>query len=440
MGLVSDDTGFDALRTERWISVIRLAIVAVVIAISVGSGVDERPYGPVALGVLALAVVYSTWSLVAFSDPTEPSVTVRVVSLSVDLAFVTTWVVVSGPTSDYWVLYLIVLVSSSLRFDLPRTMGTAAAIALLYGSLLAVDGAVSRDLVVQRLSAVFITGFAVGVLSQQRLLHRTRGQALETEVQERARELTTERAEVERLRRVDVLKSEFVAVAAHEFRTPLAAIVGVLATLRQYDGELSVEERQELLDGASTQAQRLGRLVDDLLTVSRIEDGDLGLTFASVDPRELLAEAAEVSGMVGRLEIRIGRVGRVRCDPDAAIRVLTNLLDNARKYSPPDSTVRVDVGPQGDMLRFRVADEGPGVPEQDRAGVFERFRRLNGAQGKAGAGLGLYICRGLVEAHGGTIAVGEAPGGGAEFSFTLPLATSGLPAPDAPDVAVASGV
>jgi two-component system, OmpR family, sensor histidine kinase KdpD len=277
--------------------------------------------------------------------------------------------------------------------------------------------------VLHRTSLMVITGFAVGVLSQQRLVHHRQGQVLRAEAVERSRELDDERAEVERLRRVDVAKSEFVAVAAHEFRTPLAAVIGVLSTLREHGSVLTPEDRIELLDGATSQANRLARLVDDLLTVSRIEDGILRLSLETTQPRDLLSEAAQVSGMAGRLVIRIGRVGTVRCDPDAIIRVLTNLMDNARKYAPPDSKVHIDVTLEGDRVRFSVADEGPGIPDEDRAEIFERFRRLEGGKTKPGAGLGLYICRGLVEAHGGTIRADRAPGGGAEMSFTIPRAT-----------------
>jgi signal transduction histidine kinase len=418
------ESGFDALRTERWIAVIRLAVVTVVIAIYLGSRLEPWPPGPLAVGVLVLAIVYSAWSLAAFAGPTEPSLAARMLSLLVDLALVTAWVLVTdGAMSDYWALYLVVLISAGMRFDLAQTMGVAVGLTVLYGTLVLADGGLPREIVFHRTSLFIITGFAVGVLSQQRLEHRRRGQALWEESQERGRLLTDERAEVERLKRVDVAKSEFVAVAAHEFRTPLAAVIGVLSTLREHGSVLTPEERIELLDGATSQANRLARLVDDLLTVSRIEDGILRLSLEPVDPRNLLSEAAQVSGMSGRLVIQMGRVGKVRCDQDAIIRVLTNLLDNARKYAPPDSKVHIAVAVEGDLVRFRVADEGPGIPEEERREVFERFRRLDGGRTKPGAGLGLYICRGLVEAHGGTIRVDEGPQGGAEFTFTLPRAT-----------------
>ncbi len=414
---------FDALRTERWIAVVRLAVVLVVVGIHVLSRLTGEARGPLALVVLALAVAYAIGALFAFG-PKEPSIAVRTTALLVDAAFVTGWVLVTGgAASEYWALYLIVVISAGMRFDLLVTMGVAAGIDVLYGGLVLGDGGLPRELVVHRLSLVLITGFAVGMLAQQRALHRRRGQQLQAEVEERSRELSTHRREVERLRRVDLAKSEFVAVAAHEFRSPLAAIIGVLSALRDHDGALTAQHRLELIEGAAAQARRLARLVDDLLTVSRIEDGALRLALVPTDPRTLLSEAAQAAGMAGRLVISIGKVGKVRCDPDAVIRVLTNLLDNARKYAPPDSKVRIVVEHAGEMVRFRVADEGPGIPEEQREGIFERFRRLEEGSAKPGSGLGLYICRGLVEAHGGTISVGEAEGGGAEFVFTLPRAT-----------------
>ncbi len=417
-------TNFDALRTERWIAVIRLAVIGIVMAIFAGSDMGRQTPPALIAAILGLAVLYGAWSLVAFASATEPSLAVRLLSLLADTALVTAWVLVTdGAMSDFWALYLVVVISAGMRFDLVQTTGISVALVLLYVAVAVGDGRLPQELVLHRTSLMVITGFAVGVLSQQRLVHHRQGQVLRAEAVERSRELDDERAEVERLRRVDVAKSEFVAVAAHEFRTPLAAVIGVLSTLREHGSVLTPEDRIELLDGATSQANRLARLVDDLLTVSRIEDGILRLSLETTQPRDLLSEAAQVSGMAGRLVIRIGRVGTVRCDPDAIIRVLTNLMDNARKYAPPDSKVHIDVTLEGDRVRFSVADEGPGIPDEDRAEIFERFRRLEGGKTKPGAGLGLYICRGLVEAHGGTIRADRAPGGGAEMSFTIPRAT-----------------
>jgi signal transduction histidine kinase len=417
-------SGFDALRTERWIALIRLAVVAVVIAIYLGSLAEGSGPSPAAIALLSFAVMFSVWSLVAFAGPEEPSSLSRILSVLVDLTLVTAWVqVTGGVASEYWALYLVVLISVALRYDFARAAGAAVVLALLYGGA-AVAAGLPEDLVANRTALMLITGFAAGVLSQQRLVHRRRGQEFQAVAEERSRELTQERAEVERLRRVDIAKSEFVAIAAHEFRTPLAAIIGVLTTLREHGSVLTTGERVELIDGATSQATRLARLVEDLLTVSRIEDGVIPLQWERTDPRELLAEATSASGMSGRLLVEVGPVRDVRCDRDAIVRVLTNLLDNARKYAPDGSRVHVTLSLEGDLVRFAVADEGPGIPEDERDEVFERFRRLDGGSSKPGEGLGLYICRGLVEAHGGSIRVDDGPKGGAEFSFTLPRATA----------------
>jgi len=139
----------------------------------------------------------------------------------------------------------------------------------------------------------------------------------------------------------------------------------------------------------------------------------------SVEPRSLLAEAEQASATIGLVQVELHRCRRVRCDVDAIVRVLTNLLDNARKYSPQGSRIIVSLSQEGDRVRFAVRDHGAGIPPDDRETIFERFRRL-GDRRTAGSGLGLYISRGLVEAHGGSLSVGQAPEGGAEFAFDLP--------------------
>jgi NtrC-family two-component system sensor histidine kinase KinB len=193
-----------------------------------------------------------------------------------------------------------------------------------------------------------------------------------------------------------------------------------------------------LLAGAETQALRLARLVDDLLTVSRIEDGALRLDMQPVETDWLLSQAVQVSRTRDRVRADLGGVQKIRCDADQMVRVLTNLIDNARKYSPPEGAIFVTVTEGPSTVSVSVRDEGPGIPKERRAEVFDRFRRLGEKPEKPGAGLGLYITRCLVEAHGGTIRVDEAPGGGADFNFTIPKAEGEQPASaDRPTAATA---
>jgi signal transduction histidine kinase len=294
-----------------------------------------------------------------------------------------------------------------------------------------------------RPTLLLVAGFAVGMLSLQRTDQRQKRFEMEAIAESWARQLGRERAEVERLRKVDLARTEFVGVAAHELRTPLAAILGVLSTLKQHGAVLDDGVRVELIDSAEAQAERLTRLVEDLLTVSRIQDGVLRLSMAPVDPRDLIADAAGASSTAERLQLEIDTPERVVCDADATVRVLTNLLDNARKYSPDGAPIVVAVSNDGRRVWFAIRDAGRGVAEADRGVIFERFRRADDSSAP-GAGLGLYISRGLVRAHGGELEVGDAVEGGARFTFWLPVLAPGehevtvggsdTPAESAPDV------
>jgi signal transduction histidine kinase len=411
----------EARRTERTIAFIRIAVTAVVAAVYLSSIGIERTMGPLAMSILVLAALYSLWALLAHPYETRFPGRYRAATLIVDAALITVWCdATGGPRSEFWTLYLLVLIAVAMRFDLMETVAAAVAVALLHVVVMSVDGGLARRELLVRPALMLIFGFAVGVLAWQRRVHQEQQEAAELVAEERGLALVEEQATVAQLRRADMAKSEFVAVASHEFRTPLAGILGVLSTLRSRGELLDPVLRNELLEGATTQASRLARLVDDLLTVSRIEDGALRPDVQAANPAQLAIEAAQASGTVDVVDFELAGVRSVDCDADQIVRVLANLLDNARKYSPPGARVVLAVDDLGASVRFRVRDRGPGVPAEYRARVFERFRRLTDEPRTPGAGLGLYISRCLVEAHGGTISVDEAPGGGAEFSFTLP--------------------
>jgi signal transduction histidine kinase len=417
----SDRSDLRALRTERQTALIRIGVTAAVMAIYISSIGIRRSLGPTAVAVLGLAAAYSLGCLVIVATKRGPTYHQRVITLLIDILLVTTWIqATGGQHSEFWTLYLIVMLAAAMRFRLVETVIVAVGVTVMFlaASLLAVDHLESGDLIL-RATVMVATAFALGVIARQRAEHRRERTDLRALADTRERELGHERAEVERLRRADLKRSEFVAIAAHDFRSPLAAILGVLATLKVHGDVLEPKVREELIDGASAQAQRLARLVEDLLTVSRIEDGELRLRMESVEPRSLLAEAEQASATIGLVQVELHRCRRVRCDVDAIVRVLTNLLDNARKYSPQGSRIIVSLSQEGDRVRFAVRDHGAGIPPDDRETIFERFRRL-GDRRTAGSGLGLYISRGLVEAHGGSLSVGQAPEGGAEFAFDLP--------------------
>jgi len=315
-------------------------------------------------------------------------------------------------------------VAVALRFGIIETVAVAVGLAVLLMVLL-VDNGVLWTSRLYRPTLLLVAGFAIGVLSLQRADQRQRRYEMEAIAESRARQLGRERAEVERLRRVDLARTEFVGVAAHELRTPLAAILGVLSTLKQHGAVLEDEMRVELIDGAETQAERLTRLVEDLLTVSRIQDGVLHLSMEPVDPRDLISDAARASSTMEWLRLELDAPARVVCDADAIVRVLTNLLDNARKYSPESTPIAVSVVVDDRRVTVEVRNAGGGIAEEDREAIFERFRRAD-ETGAPGTGLGLYISRGLVRAHGGELEVGDPPeDGGTRFTFWLPVLDPG---------------
>lgn len=230
-------------------------------------------------------------------------------------------------------------------------------------------------------------------------------------------------------RDVEKLKSDFVSTISHELRTPLAAIYGAALTLRREDLPLEGDQRGELLAVVAGEAERLARIVNDILWTSRIETGGLQLTIEACDPGEL-AHAVVQSARVQlpenldlRLDVPEG-LPDVAADPDKVRQVLANLVENAIKFSPDGGTVDVRVEYTGGFVRFAVRDEGLGLPAGERERVFEKFYRLdpNLTRGVGGTGLGLYISRELVDRMGGRIWAESEEGTGSTFFVELPSA------------------
>ena len=412
------------LRTKRTIALLRLCVLAVVTVLSLSSAGIQTVAGPAAPVLVFDAFVYALTCLVLSTRGGEASPWGRAVTFAIDVALITAWIVVTGGgRSEFWTLYLIVIAAVALRFGIVETIGAAVGLAVLLLAQLVEQGALWTSKL-YRPTMLLVAGFAIGMLSLQRADQRQKRFEMEAIAESRALQLGRERAEVERLRKVDLARTEFVGVAAHELRTPLAAILGVLTTLKEHGAVLEDRVRVDLIDGAEAQAERLTRLVEDLLTVSRIQDGVLRLSMEHVDLRELITDAGRASGAAERLRLEPDAPASVVCDADAIVRVLTNLFDNARKYSPAGTPIEVRVAGDDRRVTVDVRNAGSGIAPEDREAIFERFRRADGS-GAPGAGLGLYISRGLVRAHGGELEVGDVPEGGAAFTFWLPVLDPG---------------
>lgn len=234
--------------------------------------------------------------------------------------------------------------------------------------------------------------------------------------------------DVTKFRLLDDAKTNLVGTVSHELKTPLTSLrMAVYLLLEQNVGALTAQQR-ELLEGARDDADRLLRILDNLLDLARLEAGAAALDRREIEIGVLLEEIAnEARGLIAaagqRLEVAVEpalKTVRLKVDADRLRHVFINLLTNAAKYAPPESPITLMAGDGGPgFVRFAVRDQGPGMTAETAAQVFDRFYRAPG-QTKSGAGLGLAIAREIVVAHGGTIACTSAPGRGAEFHFLVP--------------------
>jgi len=228
---------------------------------------------------------------------------------------------------------------------------------------------------------------------------------------------------------IEQLRSDFVSTVSHELRTPLAAIYGAALTLQRDDVRLEDSQRSGLLAVISNEADRLARIVNDILWASRLDSGQMGITIERCDAEALTTQVAHAlrahapGGIFLEVEAEAG-LPAVAADPDKLRQVLTNLIDNAVKYSPDGGRVAVAVTGIGNRIRFRVQDEGLGIPPAEQARIFEKFFRLDPqlTRGVGGTGLGLYICRELVERMHGRIGVSSDGRTGSTFWVELPVA------------------
>ena len=228
-------------------------------------------------------------------------------------------------------------------------------------------------------------------------------------------------------RKLEEAKSDFIATISHELRTPMTAVLGAATTLLRPDLSLSPEQSRELLEMIATQATRLSQVTEEVLLASRLDRGDVRVEAKEVDVDEVVRQTvAALRPQLPRtiaVEVRAGHAGEAVGDRDRVQQVLLNLLDNAAKYSPEGGTVVVSTERLERAVRVAVEDEGMGIPAGEQQRVFEKFYRVdpNLTRSPAGTGLGLYICRELVERMGGRLGVRSQPGAGSTFHFDLPV-------------------
>jgi two-component system sensor histidine kinase KdpD len=238
--------------------------------------------------------------------------------------------------------------------------------------------------------------------------------------------LRRESLQVEVLQRTDALRAALISSVSHDLRTPLTSIKAAASSLLQEDVQWNDEERRSFTLAIEHEVDRLNRLVENLLDMSRIEGGALHPEKEWYPIDELLHD------VLGRMQLLLqGRevtthvpadLPPVELDYLMIDQVLTNLVENALRYTPAGTPIEIAVSTTATELLLSVADRGPGIPPRDLERIFDKFYRVLGhARETGGTGIGLAVCRGLIEAHGGRIWAENRPGGGAIFRFTLPL-------------------
>lgn len=317
--------------------------------------------------------------------------------------------------ADVVMLYLLVIVTVAARFGRGPSL-LASALSVLAYDFFFVEPIHTFAVDNERNLLTFATLFVVGLLisAQTDRLRTHEAAALEREKRASAAELKA---------RTEELRSALLSAVSHDLRTPLAAITGAATTLRDRGHVIDAAQRADLLETVCEEAERLERLVANLLQMTRLESGEVRLRREWVPLEELIGSA------LNRLERQLdGRTVTtsladdaplVSVDPVLIAQVLFNLLENAAKHTPAGTPITLAVSRAASGVQLDVADRGPGVRSEDAPRVFEKFYR-GAHHGVAGAGLGLAISRAIVDAHGGVLSVHAREGGGAVFRVLLP--------------------
>jgi two-component system sensor histidine kinase KdpD len=229
--------------------------------------------------------------------------------------------------------------------------------------------------------------------------------------------------DVTEARQRQAIRDTFIGVLSHELRTPVTTIFAGSKVLAREEDALAPETRREIFGDIVMEAERLHRLVEDVIAMTRFgeSEGEVGnepVLIQRVLPAVIRSEGTRWPGVDFRMDLPTG-LPTAFADPTYVEQVIRNLLSNAAKYGGPGTTVDVVAKAEGDELQVRIIDNGPGFPPEESDRVFELFFRSGATSAATGAGIGLFVCARLIRAMGGRIWASPRPDGGAEFGFTL---------------------
>ena len=396
-------------RTERFISFIRLTVI-VFNSILYLSIAPSRDHHGLALAIIVLAGLYALVTVFWNPEQLDPTV-MPVITMVADNILIAVWLYATGGyESPFFPLFYAEAAASVGRFGWAIGTGSAVGSAVLYLSVVLIDGnAPVYDVIVRTAYIFVITAFVAYVVEVARSAEREAG----------ASDTTNEAyAELGRL------KAAFVSTISHELRTPLTTIKGATTTLLRDSNPVDSAQARTLLEMIERQSGHLGKLIQDLIDVATIEQGDIDFVFEWCDIADLIE--AEVDRMENGPDrtveiIAAPGVGPVRCDRAFMGRVFRNLLDNAVKFSPTNGGIRVEISQERGRVIVDVIDSGIGIASEDHERIFDRFHQVDGSltRGFQGAGIGLNIARALVRLHRGDIEVHSELGKGARFRVSL---------------------
>ncbi len=311
----------------------------------------------------------------------------------------------------------------------PTPGGRPVAVAEVYQNYSVIQSDIS--LLLRELAITFAAGLLILYAALMPIVRRASGelrrrnQQLHEQTAQLSVLLTREQATVEELRELNRLQDDFVAAASHELRTPLTSVLGYVRTLQQPEFGGDPTTRREFLQAAEEQGNRLFRLIRNLLSSARVERGGLPAGAAPTDIATLAAGArASFPLESDRIDLAIApNLPPLVTDPDHMIEILTNLIDNALKYSPEGGRVELGARAHQRLVQLWVRDEGIGIEPGEIDRIFARFYQVDQTATRrfGGVGLGLYLVRELVAGLGGTVEVRSEPGRGSTFTISLPV-------------------
>jgi len=307
---------------------------------------------------------------------------------------------------------------------LRESFGMTSVLLLSHGEVLysAADAGVAADDDLETTSPIgdhaslYLRGRALAP-SEQRILGAFRSQIEAGLLQ---RELTTETERMRPAAEADRLRTALLAAVGHDLRRPLAAATAAVTALRSSDVQLSEADSRELLEAAEMSLDALAVLVTNLLDASRLQAGVLGVELAPTTVDAVVLGAIDELGLApGEVRLELAETPPVRADAVLLQRAVVNLLTNAMRFARSDAPPVVASSAFGEHVQVRVIDTGPGIPVEQREGVFVAFQRLGDTDNTTGVGLGLALSRGFIEAMGGTLVVEDTPGGGVTMVIEL---------------------